>query len=161
MTEWFDVLKDPKLMVPAIISGMFTLVGAFLGVYLSSRHAFKLSRFNRYESMRNELNDFKILIEGLESVVPYIYSYEDINSLKRAKLSLMIKKVKEEKYIQKIESVKKPKVLTFKDINELKKRFDFLDSCLEEKKDNVLIFSAYQSFQREIEGMKSALDVMY
>jgi len=46
MNVWFEVLKNPTIIIPSIISVLFTLIGAFGGVYLSNKSANKISKNN-------------------------------------------------------------------------------------------------------------------
>lgn len=161
LLEWFEVLKDPVIMISAIITAIFTLVGAFLGVYLSSKSAFKLARFNRQDSIRRELNDFKIIVESLELEIPQIYSLESMNTIKKAELLTMIEKVKEQKYIEKLVDVKKPTTIGAIEINNIKGSFGFLQYCIDEEKEIDMIFSAYQSFRAEIRNLKVSLKVAF
>lgn len=161
MNEWLEVLKNPTLMIPAIISAFFTLLGAFGGVYLSSKSANKLSRFNRIMDLNQDLHEFKLIVDGLELQIPYIYSYDKIDSFTKANLSIMIEKVKEAKYITRIIEVEKPAIIDVIDIENLKESLNFLEYCINEKKDEEMIFYAYKKYKSEIMRFKIALDVVY
>lgn len=161
LIEWFEVLEDPVIMIPAIITAFFTLVGAFLGVYLSSKSAFKLARYNRQDSIRRELHDFKIIVETLELAIPFIQSHEKMDTLTKAKLSTMIGKVKKEGYIEKLEKVKKPTIIGAIEIDNLKNSINFLEYCLKEKKDDEIIYDSYQRYKGEIRRLEISLDVTY
>lgn len=148
-------------MVPAVISGIFTLIGAFLGVFLSSISSFKLARLNRYDVLRRELNDFKIIVESLELKLPKIHSHDRMDTLNKAKLLSMTKKVKDEGLIENIEKVVKPTTISAIDIGSLKSSLSTLEYCLKEKKDNERIFDAYIEVSREIRRLKISLDVVF
>ncbi|MEK5067316.1 hypothetical protein [Sporosarcina sp. FSL K6-1508] len=161
MSEWLEVMQKPDVMIPAIISGVFTLIGAFLGVFLSSKSAYKLAKYSRQDSTRRELHDFKVCVENLELNLQIIHSPEKIDTLTKASLITMIDKVRNERYIEKLESIKKPTTIGAIDINNLKSSLNFLEYCLIEKEDTELTFTAYQRYVSGIRGLKISLDVAY
>lgn len=160
MNEWVEVLKNPQIMIPAILSAFFTLLGAFGGVYLSSKHAFRLSRFNRLMSLKQELHEFKLAIEAMESLLPIIHSAEKLDRLTKMNLFTMIKKVEEEELISKIMSVKKPSTIENSDIVNLINALRFLEYCNDENKDDDMIFQAFQKYKSEINRFKISLEII-
>lgn len=159
MNKWIDVLQNPEIIIPAIISALFTLLGAFGGVYLSSKHANKLSRFNRLMSLKEELHEFKLAIAALESHIPNIISIEKLDKLTKINLSSMIKEVKEEELVSKIMSVRKPSTLEYQDFVNLMESLNFLEYCLVESKEDELIFKAFINYKRQINKFKISLKI--
>lgn len=159
MSEWLEVLRNPVIIIPAIISAFFTLIGAFGGVYFSSKHANKLSRFNRLMSLNEELHEFKLAIEALENHLPNINSIERLDRLSKINLSLMIEIVKEEELITKIMSVKKPSTLEHQDFVNFIRSLDFLEYCITDSKDDVFIFQAFQKYKSQINKFKISLEI--
>lgn len=158
MIEWIEVMKDPKIMIPAIVSAFFTLIGAFLGVFLSSKSAFKLAKINRQYNLSRELHDFQVILESIELAIPHIHSHESLDSWTKVELSIMINRIRDGKYIEKLEEVNKPTNIGAIDINNVKNSFCFLDHCLNEDSDIEKVFSAYQSFRREIRRLRKSFD---
>jgi len=110
--------------------------------------------------LKQDLHKFKLIIEELELLLPHIYSHDKIDRFTKENLYLMIKKVKEEKFITRIKEAHIPTIIESIDIENFKNSLDSLEYYINEKQDEVRVFQAYQKYKNQLMRFRIALEVV-